>query len=263
MLQILEILKGSDRKLLLFGCACCRRTWKLVQDPRSKRGVEAVEAFVDGRSDQKTTGRAYLAALRAGEERQDYAHWACMFAAAEEYCKQLEMSGYYQFLMTTYPFNSNDHHMVCAWHAAYMAAAAAAPEESEAVSDEELAAQANLLRDIFGNPFRVVRRSDDWATPQIVSLAQAAYEHRVPADSRRRGYLLLDRTRLAVLADALEGAGCTTQAVLEHLREPREHVRGCWALDVILKHPLKGQAVKKMPKWGPEGWEKAGERLRG
>ena len=125
MLRILDVLKGSDRKLLLFGCACCRRTWKLVQDPRSKRGVEAVEAFVDGRSDQKTTGRAYLAALRAGEERKDYAHWACMFPAAEEYCNQLERSGYYQFLMTTYPFNSNDHHMVCAWHAAYMAVLAA------------------------------------------------------------------------------------------------------------------------------------------
>ena len=44
----------------------------------------------------------------------------------------------------------------------------------------------------------------------------------------------LDLGRLAVLSDALEEAGCTSAEILTHLRSPGPHVRGCWALDLIL-----------------------------
>jgi hypothetical protein len=37
-----------------------------------------------------------------------------------------------------------------------------------------------------------------------------------------------------VLADAFEAAGCTDAELLGHLRGPGAHVRGCWALDLIL-----------------------------
>ena len=40
--------------------------------------------------------------------------------------------------------------------------------------------------------------------------------------------------RLPILADALEEAGCTDTDLLAHLREPGLHVRGCWALDLVL-----------------------------
>jgi hypothetical protein len=36
------------------------------------------------------------------------------------------------------------------------------------------------------------------------------------------------------LTDALEEAGCTTQELLDHLRSPGPHVRGCFALDLVL-----------------------------
>jgi hypothetical protein len=39
---------------------------------------------------------------------------------------------------------------------------------------------------------------------------------------------------LPVLADALEEAGCGDAEVLGHLRGPGPHVRGCWALDLVL-----------------------------
>ena len=35
-------------------------------------------------------------------------------------------------------------------------------------------------------------------------------------------------------ADALEEAGCDDAAILDHLRSPGPHVRGCWALDMLL-----------------------------
>jgi hypothetical protein len=44
----------------------------------------------------------------------------------------------------------------------------------------------------------------------------------------------LDTVRLAVLADALEEAGCADPDLLGHLRGPGPHVRGCWAVDLLL-----------------------------
>jgi hypothetical protein len=39
---------------------------------------------------------------------------------------------------------------------------------------------------------------------------------------------------LAVLADALEDAGCDNADLLWHLRGPGVHVRGCWVVDLLL-----------------------------
>lgn len=41
--------------------------------------------------------------------------------------------------------------------------------------------------------------------------------------------------RFPVLADALEDAGYTDTDLLEHLRSPSSHVRGCWAMDLVLE----------------------------
>jgi hypothetical protein len=53
----------------------------------------------------------------------------------------------------------------------------------------------------------------------------------VSAASLPRG---LDVARLAVLADALEDPGCADADLLSHLRGPGMHVRGCWAVDLLL-----------------------------
>ena len=34
--------------------------------------------------------------------------------------------------------------------------------------------------------------------------------------------------------DALEEAGCNSQEMLDHCRNPGEHVRGCWVVDLAL-----------------------------
>jgi hypothetical protein len=39
---------------------------------------------------------------------------------------------------------------------------------------------------------------------------------------------------MPILADALEDAGCTDDGLLAHLRSAGPHVRGCWALDLVL-----------------------------
>jgi hypothetical protein len=85
--------------------------------------------------------------------------------------------------------------------------------------------RASVLRDVFGNPFRPPRPVDPaWLTfngGAARSLAQSVH------DSGR-----LDR--LPLLADALEDAGCADADLLGHLRSPGPHVRGCWAVDLVL-----------------------------
>jgi serine/threonine-protein kinase len=39
---------------------------------------------------------------------------------------------------------------------------------------------------------------------------------------------------LPILADALEDAGCTDEAVLSHCRGPGPHVHGCWVVNLLL-----------------------------
>ncbi len=105
---------------------------------------------------------------------------------------------------------------------------------------------ADLLRDVIGNPFQpatpiwqpktldlsspspgMVVPIVDWMTPTVEALVAAAYDDRDPAGR-------LPPDRLAVLADALEDAGCTEPAILGHLRNPGPHVRGCHVLDLLL-----------------------------
>jgi hypothetical protein len=98
-----------------------------------------------------------------------------------------------------------------------------------AVGEEERPAQTSLLSEVIGFlPFRPVTLDPAWQTPTVLSLAQAAYEERLLHSGE------LGPVRLNVLADALEDAGCTDEALLTHLREPGPHVRGCWALDLVL-----------------------------
>jgi len=92
-------------------------------------------------------------------------------------------------------------------------------------------APANLVREVFGNPFRPAKVDPSWLTwngGTVVKLAEAIYQERELPSGQ------FDLTRLAVLADALEDAGCTDRAILDHCRQPGEHVRGCWVVDLLL-----------------------------
>jgi len=85
---------------------------------------------------------------------------------------------------------------------------------------------AALLRDVFGNPLPLAL-ADVHRTPDVVSLARAAYDERILP----RGDL--DSHRLAVLADALEEVGAPGELVA-HLRKRGPHVRGCHVVDLCL-----------------------------
>jgi len=93
---------------------------------------------------------------------------------------------------------------------------------SELEPEDELAVQAAILRDIFGNPFRPVTFSPAWLTDTGVALARQMYESR-------------EFSAMPILADALQDAGCDTADILDHCRDTQlTHARGCWVIDRVL-----------------------------
>ena len=177
--------RRSERKLRLFACAVCRRLWGVLPDERSRRAVEVAERFADG-----LAGAHELA--RAAEEADGVADLA----------EESRTPG---------------------WNAARTAAAAAGKAHAAAVRAARCGPyDAELLREVLGNPIRPPAADPAWLTPVALAIAGAAYEER-----RFDG--------LPVLADALEEAGCMKEALLAHLRGPGPHVRGCWAVDLVLR----------------------------
>jgi hypothetical protein len=197
--------RASDRKLRLFACACCRRVWHLAPHDDTRGAVEAAERFADGGGTAADLLRVHVSAaqvfydyLREGRQADREAARADCSAAATAAWTAANLSGEWSL----------------------------AAEVAGGVNAGP--ARADLLRDIFGNPFRPATVLPPWQTPQAVGLAQATYDEReLPAGT-------LDPARLAVLADALEDAGCDEADLLGHLRGPGPHVRGCWAVDLIL-----------------------------
>ena len=200
--------RASDRKLRLFACACCRRVWPVLTGSRD--AVELAERYADGRaSDDEFYDAREEAELIWGDPGFE-----------EDVARQRPYQGYSTL------WSSEDDAEVAVEYCTRMAAQAVAGPAGR--GGPECAAQCGLLRCITGNPFRPAALSPAWQTPQVAALAQAAYDEReLPAGT-------LDLTRLAVLADALEEAGCTSQEIIEHLRGPGPHVRGCWVGDLIL-----------------------------
>jgi hypothetical protein len=85
----------------------------------------------------------------------------------------------------------------------------------------ERAIHLQIIRDIFGNPFRAAVADPSWLAPGVVELAQTIYDERA-------------FNQLLELAVALEGVGCHDADVLAHCRHRGPHVRGCWIVDLIL-----------------------------
>jgi hypothetical protein len=224
-MKMLEALHGkaTDRKWWLYAFACCRRVWHLLSDARSRRAVDVAESYAAGQAGTGDKGAACAAASAAVEAAR--AAYADVYEASWHPCYHACMAAMYA-ADVAYP--------AALYAASHAAEAAALPRGGAAWADPAAravaeAAHCEVLRDLFGPlPFRPVSIAPACLTPQVVALAQAAYDQReVPTG-------MLDGARLAVLADALEDAGCDQAYLLAHLRGPGPHVRGCWVLDLLL-----------------------------
>jgi hypothetical protein len=233
---MLEFLRGkaSDRRLLLFLCACGRRLDDLLTDRRSRQCTEVVERFVDANA----TKEELRAALMASEAVLDgfsgavdmdplpiaatVAHDTAYFADGGEIeigvvaglCRSASEAAATVFTNASPDATQSD------WIEARRA------EEAE---------QARLLRDIFGDPFRPVTFDPTWLSPDVLGLARTIYDERA-------------FDRMLLLAVALEESGCHEPNLLNHCRQPGEHVRGCWVVDALLgKDERPGTRTDPLP----------------
>ena len=206
---------ASARKLRLFAGACCRRIWHLIQDSRSQKALQVTERYADGlvgQSQQVNAADQALDAAAADAEGHNGQEADAVAAAAY-----------------TPP------HVIASAYAAAWARADAisltgsTPQANYEAATRvaftlERAVQADLIRDIFGNPLRSVAvdlACLAWNDGAVRKMAQAIYDERA-------------FDRLPLLADALEDAGCTEAEILAHCRGPGPHVRGCWVVDLVL-----------------------------
>ena len=199
------ITPDTERRMLLLAVACLRRIEPAMTDARTRRAVDVAERFADG-----------------GATHAE-------FAAAKEAAHQAYFELYRH--ESDAPLPRTQSGRVRSLSAALAPVWLDSPEQalSEAVNsrprllrDKERAEQADLVRDIFPNPFRPLLALDPRCrTPGVVALARAIYDAR-------------DFARLPALADALERAGCVEVDIVAHLRHPGPHVRGCYVLDLLL-----------------------------
>jgi hypothetical protein len=242
--------QASDRKKRLVACAACRRVWHLFTDERCREAIRIAELFADGQAtDEEREAGKNLAreASFDANDRDDPLNEVelafCLLAQAAEFVA-FEPSIYCALRQDTIQYDGcsalgeitqavavlhrlsrdeptpPEHDNDITFHGGIIA--------HYAFSEGERIAQTGLLRDVFGNPFHSVALLPAWRTPTVVTLAEATYEDRELTSGA------LDSARLAVLADALEEAGCTDPNILLHCRQPGKHVRGCWVVDGIL-----------------------------
>jgi hypothetical protein len=195
---------ASERKRRLFSCACCRRVWNELTDERSTRAVLMAEEYADGLIDDNL-----------------------LELAANPACEAWDATGSRDGLENDRPLPLS----AAAYNVAlpmgwWGGAPAFQPPESivlEAAADQvhEGRAQCDLLRDIFGNPFRPVAFDPSWRTSTVVAIAKGMYDSR-------------DFAPMPLLADALQDAGCEHADILDHCRGPGPHVNGCWVVDLVL-----------------------------
>jgi hypothetical protein len=178
----------GDRKLRLFAAACCRGIWHLIPQPERAR-VEVAERVADGLASRNDLCPPYVSPVSYPGARGKGAQAATAAASAH------------------------------AWWGARRARAFAVDAARACGGPVGRAAewrrQADLLRCLFGNPYRTPEPRP--FPPEIVALARGCYDG--------------DRELYPILADELDEIGEARAAA--HCRQP-VHAKGCHVLDWIL-----------------------------
>lgn len=202
---------NQDRKLRLFSAACCRRVQHLFDD-QSIRYLDVSPHEILSVVEKHAEDQSSLGQLREEREnvRRITREWS--FSGSHLINALDHITGSDPGTLMTVPFDllyafANRHHPGRPW-------------------PEERLAQGQLFLDVLGGTEweRKVRLDESWLTSdggRVEVMAQTIY------DEQRFG-------DMPILGDALEEAGCQNVTLLEHCREHPLHVRGCWALDLLL-----------------------------
>ncbi len=203
---------SRQRRARLFICGCFRQLWDYIDDPRSRGAVEMGERLADDTIDMETI-------YAAMDRTDDSYHEALSREVAPlppAQLARLELRSLVCFCLYPEPWKRIRE----------------LEQDLNRLSEIEptitslcgATARSAIVRDLYGNPFsQVVPDSTwlDWNGAALCKMARTIHDE----------YRFED---LPVLADALEDAGCTESELLDHCRSAQPHVRGCWAVDLLL-----------------------------
>ena len=207
MLYFLQPRTTHRRKPLLFGVACCGRIWDHIINPQLREVVDVAERFADGDASDRELRRVTKAVRDVTKGEWTGVCWEAVTCLIHREGHPIG------------PANGVNKYAPMAKCGADNNVFTA---EGVAIREAEKQAHATLIREVFTNPFRPVSFSAEWRTSDVLLLAEGIYAERA-------------FDRMPILADALQDAGCDNEDILIHLRDANaEHVRGCWALDLIL-----------------------------
>ena len=133
--------RGSRKGLRLFVCTLARRWWPFMPDVRSRRAVELAERYADGEATQGAVDFIQGGAIKAAEEAAQ-ASKPVMSRAARLAVLSLNPD----------VLSSAKEASALAKDASHAIHETQSDEKEEAV----LAEQANILRELMGNPFAAV-----------------------------------------------------------------------------------------------------------
>ena len=241
---MLEVLgpSASSRKLRLFACACCRRLTDLFPNTLIRRLVDISERDADGTAEHEelehvdasvsswlasqrgvTAPAAHTFTLAAQSTRSERSAVHVAHALIQRRLRSsLRLAGETCRRVALCVHDAaNDRQAIGRAPASEVIATARATWQAAAKARRaERRTQAAMLRDVLGN--QILRKSKlHGPMPEIGFLVQIIY--------RNQAF-----EHLPDIADALEEAGCTDRELLDHMRGPGPHVRGCWALDLLL-----------------------------
>lgn len=188
---------ATPRKARLFACGCARLAWNLLDAPAARRAVVVAEEFAD----KVISSAEFRAASAAARQVRK--------AAARSHPEDKRR---YRVLTAVYYASHFGQKGTPPFAHAVAALEALPPDLRDAGGP-------GLVRCVFGSPG--VDPLPLWLDPPVTALAAGIYEARAWG-------------RLPELADGLVAAGFYSTPLLDHLREPGPHTRGCWALDLVL-----------------------------
>jgi hypothetical protein len=201
---------ASDRKLRLLAVGYARRHWDSVEDSGSGKGIEIAERYADGAAGERELHLGWRVAINAahrGKQEHHTADWSAVVTLMDSGGECVD------FVVRDVLNDPTPEHAA------------------------ERAVLCDLLRDVFGNPFRPVQVARSrlrswlkWNDGTVRRLARTIYDERA-------------FDRLPVLADAVEEAGCDNEEIINHCRGGGPHVRGCFVLDLLLEQtgePARG-----------------------
>jgi hypothetical protein len=190
----------TRRQLLLFTLACCRRVTQDLSDHRSIAAMDTFERWIEGQASDIDLNNAHAQATVAAEQawanfRRDYPDYV------PQALTQFPNDPWASAVGVTFVAS------LCRGHKAWMAALGSSRNirrrAERAAGDQERRIQADLMRDIVGNPFRPITLGMNWLTPDVRCLAQAVYAEKT-------------FQRMPELGAVLRASGCFSPQILGH-----------------------------------------------